>query len=144
MAETAKSQLIDQTSSTSYQFITIKGEFRRLGQTVEDITRKAVDGHAIRLQGQRGDRFDLHATLDYQSGDDVQSDDNDFTAMRGSLVNIIDDFTETYHDLILINAVKEKEGPALAAIGGVSGASANSAVVLVTWRFTLLHTHLDS
>lgn len=136
MPAPTKSQLID-SDSTVYQFITIRQPFRELGQTVEDITRPGVDGHAFRLQGMRGEKFDMLAIRDYTDFIASDTDLDNLTDLRGSLVKIIDDYGITHNNVLLLDVIKEKEGPALAAVGGVSGASVNSTVSLVTFRFTL-------
>lgn len=107
-------------SGETVQFITLKGQAQELGLTVEETTRKGVDGHAFRKDARRATPFDLQARVDCDSMLDAQIVYETLLGARGSLVGLTDDYGQTYANLMLLDVEKTAVLPLLAAVGGVS------------------------
>jgi hypothetical protein len=136
---------IDDGNGGTFPFISISGEFKRSGQTLEDITRKGTDGQAFRLTGQRGEMFDVEATVDLTDYPTAQSLWDSLIALRGSIVTIVDDFGQSFDQIIVHNVGRPKQRPGLSAVGGVnSNSPVGQARSISTFRLTLQDTTITA
>src|SRR5262249_10255207 len=133
------SQIVDANDQVT-QFITLAGEARIMGQTVIDISRPGVNGHAFRKGGYRAQPFEMRGTVDvvdYPAADALLVT---LRELRAQFVTVYDDFGNAFHQVIVLDVEKIRTSPALAHCGGVSGVTGNTPVAVATYRLTMLHT----
>lgn len=123
--------------STTYSFITLKGEVQPIGLMLEDITRPGVNGHAFREQALHAVPFDLLGVRDVNDLNAVATTMSAMiTAYQGKIVTVVDDMGTSHANLVCLRVERVSAQKLLAAVGGVS--SGKGALLVV--RFTLQST----
>lgn len=107
-------------SATSYNFITISGDFPRLGMAVEPLERPGYDGYGYRQIGQRSEIKQMVAILDCDSAAAAEGVINTLTAAQGSLVTIANDSGTAKGNLLLLRVTALDGRKIAGASGGVS------------------------
>ena len=126
---------------TEFAFITLKGEPRSIGKTLEEISRPGVDGHAFRVSAKRSPPFEMIGVRDF---DDSLALDNFYGEMiskiQGQLCSYVDDFGSTNGSLggdpftVICHEVEPLPRRKIAtAVGGLS----TNKTVLGAFRFVL-------
>jgi len=104
---------------TSFIFIR-DGRPQPLGQIVERVTRPGVNGVKYRLEGAQPEPFVVTAVRDVDSAAAHKSMMASFVAMRGTLVNLVDDLGNGY-DRVMVHRVRDVQCKRLLTVsGGVS------------------------
>lgn len=114
-----KSQI--EVGSTTFDFISLRGEPSGLQERVEEITRPGVDGHAYAMVGMKAERFEMIGSRDYDDFADAKADLASMeAALPGELVTLYDDFGVEYENVMVFDVQKIELRPALTAVGGKS------------------------
>lgn len=118
------------------QFLTVKRPTAPPAEVPEDITRPNVDGVAFRKTGQRGETYQLIATVDLVTSANVKAMIDAAAALCGTVVTIIDDIRDgsgngTSWTLQLIHAFRVVTSHRIeGAVGGINGTSAKFMLVI--------------
>ena len=86
-----------------YEMISIQGRPAHLGESVEEITRPGADGHAWKYQGLRSEQRQLTTVSDFASAGAARAEMAGYAALKGQLVTIVDDFGQTYTDVMILD-----------------------------------------
>jgi hypothetical protein len=134
---------ITSTTQGAFDFISLKGQIAVTRQTVQEITRPGVDGHAYRLTGKRADPCELVGVRDFADYPSAQAGLESLRKCCGELVIVLDDFGNTYTDVMLLDVQVANRQPALSAVGGLTSPPTVDRA-LVTFRFRVQHTDTET
>jgi hypothetical protein len=131
---------IQPSSGGAFTFITLKGEIQSVAQTVDDITRPGVDGHAYRQRGKRGRIFEMIGLRDYLTHGAAAAEYVNLMALQGTLVGVTDDRGATAAAVMVLEVERLALEPMIRTVGGLV---ANSTYLMMT-RFLLQSTQPPS
>jgi len=106
------------------------------GEVVEDITRANVDGVAYKKRGKKGIIFTKRAINDFESVTDAWTAHKNYTALKGELVTLIDDYSYSWANIMVLDwrLILLKQSPVIV------GARTATPTHILQGVFTLQHT----
>ena len=116
----------------SVTVMTMQGRVSPPGDTVEEITRRGVDGHAYVKIGKRGALSTLVTLLDVSGSSGVSTHVNAAAALRGTFVTVTDPCANTFANVLVLDVEFIGSKFIATPVGGVSAGN-----VLVTLRWTV-------
>ena len=117
----------------AYTFNALSGGFQVAGQSVQDITRPNVDGHAFRFFGKRAFQGVFTSHADVASSAAAKTEIENYQALRGTLVTVIDGIGRTWTNVI-VRGVRERRAFRVINSAGGLGSGGERWVVIADWQ----------
>jgi hypothetical protein len=114
-------------------FITLKGQVQPPGLMTEDISRPGVNGSAFRELQVSGEPFEMRGLRDCLNAADAKAKFALLKAMQGKTVTVVDDYGQSWTDVMLLSVEKAEQNALVLAAGGVQA----SATALLAVRFVM-------
>lgn len=124
----------------SVEFMTLSGIYEDQAQTIETMTRPGIDGVQARELGKTAEPSRFIGIMDVETAGDVVTQRKAVRALRGTLIDVVDDTGETESD-VLVNEARLIEPPKFHAIA-VGGAETSTNRWLLTFAFRLQLTEV--
>jgi hypothetical protein len=126
-----------------FDFISLRGPVNRIRQTLQEITRPGVDGHAYRLTGRRGDPFEMTAIRDFDREVDgssaaLQAQIVSLQQACGTLATVLDDFGNSYSSVMILDVQLVDQKPATKSAGGMGTLPDR---IVASFRVRMQHTN---
>ncbi len=96
------------------------------GEAVKDVTRPGVDGVALKKIGTRGGQYQLSCTRGASSKPDIKTQITAIMALKGTIVSIVDDHTNTWTSV----AIREVRIVKVKGVTQVVGPMAGSVAII--------------
>ena len=113
-----------------------------LGQTLEEITRAGVDGHAFRRLGLRADPFQIDTVVDLEDAEAAEDEYAAYKALQGTLVSLVEPDATEHADLAVLRVTIVSRQAIATSVGGVN-LDAGDAGTLLRCRWTLQATAVE-
>jgi len=128
------------SGSSTYDFISLRGQPQSQGMMLEELARPGVDGQAYRQVARRAQPFQMIGVRDV--ADDSAARDLIVTlkSMQGQTVTVTDDFGITTPEVMLLQVELLDRKPIVASAGGLT----SGATRLVTLGFIMQLTQPPS
>ena len=81
---------ISRTTLGGFEFVTNQGGQSPTGEVSTDITRRGVPGHAIKLEGKRGNMFTRSGMSNHASAAPAEAAIDNYFGMKGSLQTLVE------------------------------------------------------
>lgn len=121
----------------SVEFTTLSGIYEDQAQTIETMTRPGIDGVQARELGKTAEPSRFIGVVDVATAGDVVTKRKAVRALRGTLIDVVDDTGETESD-VLVNEARLIEPPRFVAtaVGGLEDTT-NRYVLTFAFRLQL-------
>ena len=105
-----------------YEFITIGGSLQGTAESLQEITRPGVDGHAYRKAGKRGRVSELNPVVDVASAADAAAlVVNVLALVAADPLTIYDDQGQSLSNVKVVSADHLRTQTVATPVGGVNG-----------------------
>jgi hypothetical protein len=121
------------TNSGTQSFIFVNGTMQKLSNFPVAFERLGIDGHEIRINGERSEPSNFVAVVDVASKSAGETAQEAMRAARGSLQTIVNSSNETFSNVLIEDVVVEPMRKIITSGGGVLG---SGAAYLLTFRIT--------
>ena len=121
-------------SGLDLEFIALSGAPCAPGSVWQDISRPGKHGLAARDLGRRGEPFEMIGTRDHADGTAAQNFHYDLQAAAGDLVTLVDDFSNSWLDVLIHRVIMVEQRKIAVAVGGLTS---GGGTVLTVHRFIM-------
>jgi len=117
----------------SYDFISLRGRLRGLGERLAEITRPNVDGQAYKKAGKRAPVSTLASLRDIDTEANAEALALAYEALKGTLVTVVDDHANQTDYVAVIDVDVSLAEEIKGASGGLCEAGSNY-LVRAVWQ----------
>ncbi len=121
------------SSIAGYGLFIVSGKINRIGEMLEDISRRGVDGHAFTALGLKARRSEITTERDFDSDLAANAALVIYKVLQGMAVTVVDENFITYDNVIVlgVDAVWTKKTGAM--VGGWGSVATNRTILRVQW-----------
>lgn len=112
---------------------TWRGSLDPTGQTVEEITRPGVSGHAYATRGKRAMEGLVRTIIDVTSAAAIETTRAAVKALQGTSVTVIDGVGNTINNVVVEQVRIISTRAVASAVGGINGTAATH-IMEVEWQ----------
>ena len=124
--------------STSFNFISLRGEPEPVGLEVFDVSRPGENGHAYWEDAKRGRTFQMEGVVDQPSFTDAATAFDSMLSKQGKLATVVDDRGRIFLNVMLLAVERIGIRPVSGGVGGLLPDGTAAALLLV--RFVMQST----